>query len=113
MAVSVAVPTPTILTRPVSALTVNTSGLSAENVILPALFDVGFRVKSASPYDLSSTNRSEIFGVALATVTFAAMDPAPKLDVAACEAVIVADPAPMMVTFPSVEPTVTTLSSLD
>ena len=49
----------------------------------------------------------------MATDTLALIDPAEKPDVAAWEAVIVADPAPMMVTLPSFSPTVATLSSLD
>ena len=62
---------------------------------------------------MSATRRSEILGVALTTVTFALIEPAEKPDVAACDAVMVTEPAPMIDTLPSRSPTVATLSSLD
>lgn len=93
VAVMVELPAPTMVT--VFPATVATAVFELVYVNVPALLDVGsVSVKAASPTVFAETEKPVMVGFTLVTVKVAEMLAAVKLNVLACEAVIVEVPEP-------------------
>ena len=90
-----------MLTRPVEASTVATSGVVELNVTIPLLSEVGaVSEKSAAPYVTSSMTLDAKVTAPFAMVNVARVVAVSKFGVAGCVAVMEVVPAPTMVMRP-------------